>query len=303
MLEGQATLKRVGLQLAARAEPSPRSEWRSFARRFVRDKAGLAGLVVIGVLLLAALFAPAIAPEDPTRQHVLAALAPPGQQYLLGTDEFGRDILSRIIWGSRISLQVGLLSIALATVAGVSLGTLSGYYGGNADMLVMRIMDVMLAFPWLLLAITVMSILGPGIFNALSAVAIVYIPAFARLVRGSVLSTKEQEFVLAARAAGASDVRIMTRHILVNVWGPTTVQATLSIGQAIIYAAALSFIGLGTQPPAADWGAMLSSGREYLRQAPWVSTFPGLAIMLTVLAFNLFGDAFRDALDPRLGRA
>ena len=273
---------------------------RDTLRRLNRDKVAIAGLIVIVISILAAIAAPLISPHDPTDQHVLSAFTPPSRQYLLGSDEFGRDILSRIIWGGRISLRVGLLSIAIAAVVGVSLGVVSGYYGGVIDTLVMRIMDIMLAFPWLLLAITIMSILGPGTINVLFAVAIVYIPAFARLVRGSVLSTKEQDYVLAAHAAGASDLRIMFRHVLMNVWAPTIVQATLSIGQAIIYAAALSFVGLGTQPPTADWGAMLSSGREFLRDAPWISLFPGIAILISVLAFNLLGDGLHDALDPRL---
>ncbi len=273
---------------------------REFVRRLRRDKAAVAGLAVITALMITALFAPVLARQDPNDQHMLHVLERPGQHYWLGSDEFGRDILSRIIWGTRISLHVGLLSIAVATLVGVTLGLVSGYYGGKSDTLIMRVMDIMLAFPWLLLAIAIMSILGTGVINVVIAVAIVYIPAFARLVRSSVLATKEQDYVLAARAAGASNMRVMFRHILTNVWAPTIVQVTLSIGQAIIYASALSFIGLGTQPPTADWGAMLSSGREYLRDAPWLSTFPGLAILLTVLAFNLFGDGMRDVLDPRL---
>jgi peptide/nickel transport system permease protein len=182
----------------------------------------------------------------------------------------------------------------------VTLGLISGYYGGGIDQVVMRLIDVMLAFPWLLLAIGIMAILGPGIQNVVIAVAIVYIPAFARIVRGSVLSIKEKEYIEAARAMGQPTSRILTRHVLSNAWAPIIVLSTLSIGQAIIYAAGLSFIGLGTQPPDADWGVMLTSGREYLRDAPWLGFFPGLAILITVLAFNMFGDGLRDALDPRL---
>ncbi len=291
----------LGGELArGRVGRGPSSLWRDAARRLRRDKAALAGLAVVALLLLIALFAPVLAPHPPNDQSFRIKLQAPSAGHIFGTDEFGRDIFSRVLYGSRIALRVGLLPVVIALVFGVSLGLVAGYYGGMVDQVVMRLIDVLLAFPWLLLAIGIMAILGPGINNVIVAVAIVYVPAFARIVRGSVLSIKAKEYVEAARAIGQPDARIMTRHVLANAWAPIIVQATLSIGQAIIYAAGLSFIGLGTQPPGSDWGVMLASGREYLRDGPWLGIFPGLAILVTVLAFNMFGDGLRDALDPRL---
>ncbi|MGH2562771.1 MAG: ABC transporter permease [Thermomicrobiales bacterium] len=274
--------------------------WGDAARRLLHDKAAVGGMVVIVALVVVALFAPALAPSDPTDQSFLIKFKPPSGDYPLGTDEFGRDTLSRVIYGSRIALWVGLAPVVVALVVGVAAGLAAGYYGGTVDQIIMRLVDVLLAFPWLLLAIGIMAILGPGINNVVIAVAIIYVPAFARIVRASVLSINEKEYVEAARAIGQPDARIMTRHILPNAGAPIIVQATLSIGQAIIYAAGLSFIGLGTQPPDADWGVMLKTGHEFLRDSPWLGIFPGLAILVTVLAFNLFGDGLRDALDPRI---
>jgi peptide/nickel transport system permease protein len=274
--------------------------WRDAARRLARDRAAIAGLVVVAVLVVVAIVAPRIVPYDPNDQSFRIKLEAPSSEHWLGTDEFGRDIFSRVLIGTQVALQVGIVPVLLALTAGVTLGLVSGFYGGWIDQVIMRLIDVMLAFPWLLLAIGIMAILGPGIQNVIIAVAIVYIPAFARIVRGSVLSIKEKEYIEAARAMGQPTSRIMVRHVLSNAWAPIIVLSTLSIGQAIIYAAGLSFIGLGTQPPDADWGVMLTSGREYLRDAPWLGFFPGLAILITVLAFNLFGDGLRDALDPRL---
>ncbi len=279
---------------------APASLWRDAARHLRRDRAAVAGLLVIALLVVVAVVAPLIVPHPPNDQSFRIKLRAPSAEYLFGTDEFGRDIFSRVLVGTRIALWVGLAPVAIALVAGVALGLLAGYHGGKVDQVVMRLVDVLLAFPWLLLAIGIMAILGPGINNVIIAVAIVYVPAFARVVRGSVLSIKAREYVEAARAIGQPHHRIMARHVMANAWAPIIVLATLSIGQAIIYAAGLSFIGLGTQPPAADWGVMLASGREYLRDGPWLGIFPGLAILLTVLAFNLFGDGLRDALDPRL---
>ncbi len=274
--------------------------WRDAGRRLARDQAAMAGLLVVAVLVVVAFLAPTIVPYDPNDQSFRIKLEAPSAEHWLGTDEFGRDILSRILIGTRVALGVGIVPVVMALLAGVTLGLISGYYGGGIDQVVMRLIDIMLAFPWLLLAIGIMAILGPGIQNVVIAVGIVYIPAFARIVRGSVLSIKEKEYIEAARAMGQPTSRIMVRHVLSNAWAPIIVLSTLSIGQAIIYAAGLSFIGLGTQPPDADWGVMLTSGREYLRDAPWLGFFPGLAILITVLAFNLFGDGLRDALDPRL---
>jgi peptide/nickel transport system permease protein len=281
----------------------PRSSaglWHDAARRLRRDHAAVAGLIIILALIAIAIAAPWITPYDPNDQSFRIKLKPPSSEHWLGTDEFGRDVLSRILVGTRVALYVGIVPVIVAMLIGITLGLAAGYYGKTVDQVVMRLIDILLAFPWLLLAIGIMAVLGPGINNVVIAVAIVYIPAFARIVRGSVLSIKEKEYVEAARAMGQPNMQIITRHVLANAWAPIIVLATLSIGQAIIYAAGLSFIGLGTQPPNADWGVMLSSGREYLRDAPWLGFFPGLAILITVLAFNLFGDGLRDALDPRM---
>ncbi len=274
--------------------------WHDAARRLRRDPAAVAGLIIILALIVIAIVAPWITPYDPNDQSFRIKLKPPSAEHWLGTDEFGRDVFSRILIGTRVALYVGIVPVIVAMIIGVTLGLAAGYYGKIVDQVIMRLIDILLAFPWLLLAIGIMAVLGPGINNVVIAVAIVYIPAFARIVRGSVLSIKEKEYVEAARAMGQPNPRIITRHVLANAWAPIIVLATLSIGQAIIYAAGLSFIGLGTQPPNADWGVMLSSGREYLRDAPWLGFFPGLAILITVLAFNLFGDGLRDALDPRM---
>src|SRR5215211_8087375 len=274
--------------------------WRDAGRRLARDRAALAGLLVIALLIFVAIVAPTLTPYPPNDQSFRIKLEAPSSDHLLGTDEFGRDVFSRVLIGTRVALGVGIVPVVIALLLGVSLGLVAGYFGGRIDQVVMRFVDVLLAFPWLLLAIGIMAILGPGIQNVVIAVAIVYIPAFARIVRGSVLSIKEKEYVEAARAIGQPDRTIIVRHVLANTWAPIIVLSTLSIGQAIIYAAGLSFIGLGTQPPDADWGVMLKSGQEYLRDAPWLGFFPGLAILITVLAFNLFGDGLRDALDPRL---
>jgi len=274
--------------------------WRDAARRLMHDKAAIGGLIVVLLLAVIAVLAPSIVPYPPNDQSFRIKLEPPSSEHWMGTDEFGRDIFSRVLIGTRVALGVGISPVLIALVIGVTLGLIAGFYGRGIDQIVMRVIDILLAFPWLLLAIGIVAILGPGINNVVIAVAIVNIPAFARIVRGSVLSIKEKEYVEAARAMGQPDSRIIVRHVLANAWAPIIVLATLSIGQAIIYAAGLSFIGLGTQPPDADWGVMLTSGREYLRDAPWLGFFPGFAILVTVLAFNLFGDGLRDALDPRL---
>jgi len=269
-------------------------------KRLKRNRLAMAGLVVIVLLMLVAVFAPYIAPHDPYKQSLDDQLRPPSRKYPLGTDDLGRDVASRIIFGSRISLTVGFVAEAITLVIGVTLGAISGYFGGRVDNVIMRITDMMFAFPDLLFAIAIMFVLGPGIYNVFIALAIVGWAGMARLVRGQVLAVREREFVEAAKAVGESDVRIIIKHILPNCLAPVIVSATLGIPGAIMSEAGLSFLGLGAQPPTPSWGQMISIGRGYLRFAPWFSVYPGLAIMVTVLAFNLFGDGLRDALDPRL---
>lgn len=274
--------------------------WFEAWRHLKKSRIGMAGLCIIVLLLITAIFAPYIAPYDPVDQNILARYKGPSAEHWLGTDEMGRDILSRIIHGSRISLTVGILSVSLAMVIGVTLGLMAGYYGGLIDMLVMRFMDIMLAFPAIILAIAIVAILGPKLQNAMIAIAIINIPRFARIVRSSAISLKESEFIKAAKALGAGDVKILLNHLLPNAMAPLIVQTTLSIATAILEAAALSFLGLGAQPPLPEWGAMLSDARSALQKAPWVATFPGLAIIFGVLGFNLLGDGLRDALDPKM---
>jgi peptide/nickel transport system permease protein len=260
----------------------------------------VAGAVVLLVVLLAAVFAGQVAPYSPTRQDFRVERQPPDQVHLMGTDEFGRDVLSRVIFGARASLAAGAVAASIALGLGLVLGMSAAYYGGRLDNLIMRLMDVILAFPYILLAIAVVAILGPGLQNAMIAIGIVYVPHYARVIRGSVLSIRARDYVDAARALGASDNRVMWQHVLPNALAPVIVQTTLNVGTAIIDTAGLSFLGLGTQPPTPDWGNMLSAGRSYVIDSPWIATFPGLAILVTVLAFNLMGDALRDAFDPRL---
>jgi len=269
-------------------------------RRLFRDKLALVGLVIMGTFLLTAILAPVLAPYDPIEQSLVERREPPSSQHPLGLDDLGRDILSRVIFGARKSLQVGVVSVTMAIVVGTLIGATSGYLGGWVDILVMRLMDIMLAFPALLLAIAIVTILGPGLLNMLYAIGIVSIPVYARIARASVLSVKVQDYVLAARALGASPVRILARHVMPNCLTPLIVQGTLGIGTAILDAAGLSFLGLGAQPPTPEWGAMLGQGRYAMFTAPHIVLFPGLAIVLTVLGFNLLGDGLRDALDPRL---
>jgi ABC-type dipeptide/oligopeptide/nickel transport system permease subunit len=269
-------------------------------RQLVRNRAGLAGGIILLAFLVTGLLAPLLAPEDPYEPALERSLEPPGRSALLGRDELGRDVLSRLIYGARLSLLIGVIAVAIGVSAGVPLGALSGYFGGWTDLIVQRVVDVMLAFPGILLAIILVAILGVGLVQVMVAVGIVSVPTHARLVRGQVLSLRAQDFVEAARALGATPGRILARHVLPNTLAVIIVQATLQIAGAILSAAALGFLGLGAQPPAAEWGAMLSSARQYLRLAPHTVVFPGLAIMVTVLGFNLLGDAIRDALDPRL---
>jgi peptide/nickel transport system permease protein len=271
-----------------------------FWRRFRKNHIGMAGAMIVVACLLTAAIASAIAPYPPDELHSRSRLARPSGEFPLGTDELGRDILSRIIYGSRISLQVGVISVSLALLLGSGLGLIAGFFGGATDDALMRIMDVLFAFPAILLAIGIMAMLGASITNAMIAIGIVYAPSFARLARASVLSLKEMEFVEAARALGLSDLRVIARHILPNLLAPVIVQTTFSLSTAILTEASLSFLGLGTPPPAPSWGSMLSTSRRYVELSPWPAIFPGLAIMIVVLGFNLLGDGLRDVLDPRL---
>jgi peptide/nickel transport system permease protein len=276
--------------------------WTQAWRRLQRDQAALfGGAIVIGLVVIA-VFAPLLAPYDYTAQVMGNRYAPPGTTNLLGTDHLGRDVLSRLMFGARISLAVGMISVGIAVSLGVTVGAVAGYVGGRTDMLLMWVMDLILAFPALLLAITIASALGPSVTNAMIAIGIVNIPAFARLVRSSVLTIRGQEFVEAARAIGAGSARIIALHVVPNVLAVVIVRATVSLGFAILTEAGLSFIGLGAQPPDPSWGGMLNDGRESIRRAAHLTTIPGLCIMATVLAFNLLGDGLRDALDPRLKR-
>lgn len=281
----------------------PRGLWRDAWRRLRRNRFALAGGAVLLLLVASAVAAPLVAPYDPVTQdydHLLEGASP---QHPLGTDDFGRDILSRVIYGARISLSVGFLGTLLGVALGAVLGITAGFYGGWFDNLAMRLLDIQLAFPGLLLAIAIIAVLGVGAQNVVIAIGIFSVPTFARVLRGSLLTLKEHDFVTAARAVGAGDARLMFVHLLPNALAPALVIATLRLGTAILTAASLSFLGLGIRPPSPEWGAMLSDGRQFLQLAPHVAIFPGLAILVTVLALNLLGDGLRDALDPKLKKA
>ncbi len=270
-------------------------------RQLRRDKMAIAGAVFLVTVALISLLAPFLSPYDPLETNLSQRLLPLGSpQHPLGTDDLGRDMLSRLIWGGRISLLVGFAAVLWAMLFGVVVGLVAGFYGRWLDSLAMRVIDILMAFPAILLAIAIVASLGPGLFNTMIAVAIVGIPYYARIVRGSVLSLREQEFVQAAFVVGASNWRIIARHILPNSLAPLIVAATLDVGWMIMAAAGMSFLGLGAQPPMAEWGVMLSEGRKFIRHAAHVSILPGSAIFLVVLALNLLGDGLRDALDPRL---
>lgn len=267
--------------------------------RLLRRKNGLLGSVLLSVVCLAALLAPVISPYDPDTMHAQDRIQFMNQKYLLGTDMYGRDILSRIIWGARVSIYVGLISVSIGLAVGIPLGLVAGYRGGLIDEVIMRIMDSMMAFPAILLALVIVAVLGFSIQNLMVAIGTVYIPEFARVVRGSVLSAREKNYVEASRSCGDSDSHIMFKEILPNCAAPLIVQTTINFAYAILYEAFLSFLGLGVQPPTPAWGYMLNEARDFLTAAPWMAVFPGLAIFFTVLSFNLFGDALRDILDPR----
>jgi peptide/nickel transport system permease protein len=266
----------------------------------LRSRSAAFGMVLIALVLLVAAIGPAFAPYDPLKPAPLERLEAPGEKHLLGTDSLGRDIFSRVIYGARISILIGLISVSISLLPGTFLGLVAGYFGGRADSLIMRLMDMLLAFPAILLAIFITAILGPSLPNTMVAVGIVYIPHYARIVRASVLSLKEQLFVQAVAHLGGGHGRILGRHILPNALPPIIVYATLGMGTAVLQAAALGFLGLGAQPPQPEWGAMLSEGRQYIQTAPHVAAFPGAAILVLVLGFNLFGDGLRDVLDPSL---
>jgi peptide/nickel transport system permease protein len=264
------------------------------------DRAAMLGLLLFLGILGLAVSAPLIAPYDPMELHVRDRLQLPSRTYLLGTDELGRDLLSRVIYGTRVSLSVGVISVGIAATLGILLGLIGAYHGGAADSLIMRGMDGLLAFPAIILALAIMTALGASLTNAMIAIGVVFVPHFARIARGSVLAQKEKEFVEAARASGATHPYVMFRVLLPNVLSPLLVQVSVSFANAILTEAALSFLGLGIQPPAPSWGAMLDTGRKYLSQTPWYSFSAGAAIFLVVLSLNLLGDGLRDALDPRL---
>jgi peptide/nickel transport system permease protein len=308
------TADRVAVPIPATRSDGP---WQRAGQQFIRQRSAIIGMVLIVVLAVTAIFAPLIAPINP--EQVLLGVedgvkkrsgpcihlfgCPADQpQHVMGVDGNFRDLFSRVVYGARLSLLIGFVTVAISLVLGVSLGAVAGYVGGWIDNVIMRVLDVMLAFPFLLLAIAIVSVLGPGLLNAMLGIAIVSIPAYARVIRASVLSAREEDYVLAARTIGVRPGGILLSHILPNSISPLIVQATLGIGTAIIEVAALSFLGLGAQPPTPEWGSMLSAERNQVFTAPHLVFFPGLAIMFTVLGFNLLGDGLRDALDPRLRR-
>ncbi|MDQ0338531.1 peptide/nickel transport system permease protein [Caldalkalibacillus uzonensis] len=283
-------------------QPKPKLNMlKAMLERFVQNKLAVLGAIFLLLLITMAIFAPLLAPYDPTEQDYARFLMSPNAEHWFGTDELGRDVFSRVMYGARVSLQAGLISVAIALSVGIPVGLISGYYRGIIDeYIVMRFTDALLSFPPLVLALSLAAILGAGLQNAMLAIGIVFVPNIIRLIRAEVLSQREREYVEAAKASGLSDLRVIFVHILPNCIPPILVQATLMTAAAIIAEASLSYLGLGTQPPTPSWGAMLSMGQGYLNDAPWIALFPGLFIFLTVLSINLFGDGLRDALDPKL---
>ena len=277
-----------------------RSQFQEVWRRLKKNRLALAGLAMLLILVLMAIFADVIAPYPYDKQNYSEIMQAPSLQHLAGTDEFGRDILSRIIYGSRISLRIGFISLSAGALVGCILGAIAGYFGAVVDNIIMRICDILYGIPRVVLAIAIASTLGAGITSALIAVAVSSVPNFARVVRAATMTVRDQDYVEAARAIGASTGRILSVHIFPNILAPIIVQATIGIGKSILLCASLSFLGLGIQPPVPEWGAMLSSARTYMRDNAYMVIGPGLAIMLTVMALNLFGDGLRDALDPKL---
>ncbi len=287
---------------AAVPERRRQSEFLKLWRRFSRNKGAVFGLFVLLAIVTASIFADSLAPYDPIAQDFMVLMEPPSTRHWLGTDSLGRDILSRIIYGSRIAMIVGILAVLSAMVVGVTLGLIAGYYGGLIDSIIMRIMDGLFAFPILILAIALMAIMGLGLVNIIVAVAVGLIAPFARVTRGDVLAIRAEAYVEAAELLGVSHTAVIFRHILPNVLAPIIVQGALRVSGAIITEAGLSFLGLGIPPPTAVWGSMISEGRQFIVMAPWISTFPGIALMIAVVGLNLLGDGLRDTFDPRLKR-
>ena len=288
------------IQVAVQQTEKVPGPWREAWRSFKKSKSALVGAGIVVFFVLLAIIGPIIAPFGMNDQNLANRLLAPSRDHWFGTDDLGRDIFSRILFGARLSIWVGFASVIMSVVVGTFLGIIAGFYGRWVDTIISRIFDIMLAFPSILLAIAIVSILGPSLTNALIAIAIINVPTFGRLVRSKVLSVKQEEYILAAKAIGMKNTRILWRHILPNSMTPVIVQGTLAIATAILECAALGFLGLGAEPPAAEWGKMLSDSRGYLTNAPWALFFPGLAIMLTVIGFNLMGDGLRDALDPKM---
>lgn len=287
----------VSVPLAAKKKSKENSVW----RRLLKNKLALVGMIIIAIMVIFSLFAPLIATHPPNAMDLANSLSEPGVDgHLLGTDNYGRDLFSRIIYGTQISLIVGIFAIGLGGMIGTLLGLVAGYYGGKWDAIIMRLMDGLFAFPFILLSIALMTVLGAGLFNVILAIGVANIPGFARIVRGQVLAVKEEEYIEVTRSLGANNSRIIFHHILPNCMAPIIVYATMNVAGAIISEAALSFLGLGVQPPTASWGSILKDGKDFLVLSPHMATFSGLAILLSVLGFNLFGDGLRDALDPKM---
>lgn len=291
-----ATVDERNVDLTPTSPSATNAVWHALRRSL----GGLIGATILLVLIATAIGAPWLAPRDPTRSSVIDRVKPPSTTFLMGTDELGRDIFSRVVHGARISLSLGLISVSIAATFGTLLGLISGFYSGAIDTVIQRLVDVMMAMPRILLAMAIVFALGAGLTQVMIAVGIAATPAYARVVRASVLSAREHTYVEAARLVGCTDTVVMLRHILPNVFAPIIVLSTVGLAGAILSAAGLSFLGLGAQPPTPEWGAMISAGRATLRSAWWISTFPGLVMAIAVLAINLMGDALRDALDPRL---
>jgi len=284
------------IEAETRMEPKISVFW----RRLRKNKLAVAGLVIIVILVIIAIFAPYIAPYNYAEQDLTQIFAPPSVAHLLGTDDFGRDMLSRLIYGTRLSLEIGIFSVLIGVVLGTILGTFAGFYSGKTDMVLMRFLDIYQSIPGLILSIALATSLGPGLENAIIALGVGTMPVYARIIRASLLRVRSMEYIEAARAINASDFRIVIKYAMPNAFAPLLVQITMSIGLSILSASMLSFIGLGAQPPLAEWGAMLTAGKDYIRTNSSMIMYPGIAMVITVLAFNLFGDGLQDALDPRL---